>query len=120
MNSVNLVGRLTRDPELTHTANGTAVCRLGLAVPRRDRDAEPVYVEVKAFDGQAQASADHLERGRLVAISGRVETDKWEAADGARRSMTYVVARRVEFLDRTSSRHAVDSVADAPGELQPA
>src|SRR3954469_19731603 len=76
MNSVQLIGRLTRDPELRETNGGTTVCRMGLAISRRERDVAPVYVEVKAFNAQAKSCGEFLTKGREVAVTGRLETDK--------------------------------------------
>ncbi len=86
MNSVNLIGRLTRDPEGVETDNGTKIANLAIAVNRRDREADPVYVEVKAFGAQAEAIVAHKRRGDEVAVEGRLELDRWEAQDGSKRS----------------------------------
>jgi single-strand DNA-binding protein len=98
MNDVSLIGRLTRDPELRTTRNGTDVATLRLAVDRRRRDDGAVFVDVTCFEGQARACADHLAKGRQVAISGRLELDQWKADDGTNRSRLYVIAQSVQFL----------------------
>ncbi len=101
MNSINLIGRLTRDPELDETKGGTAVCRMRLAVPRRKKDGKDqgaVFVNVVAYGGQATASADYLGKGRQVAISGRLEYREWTGQDGSAHSIHEVVADHVEFL----------------------
>ena len=69
MNSIQLIGRLTRDPELRSTKSGKPVANMRFAVPRRDRDAAPVYVDVVAYDALAEICAEHLEKGRQVAVS---------------------------------------------------
>lgn len=104
MNSVQLIGRLTRDPEVHLTSGGSEVCRMGIAVSRRNSEAEPVFVEVKTWGADARACGEYLAKGNEVAVSGRVETDRWEAEDGSRRSLTYVVAfpGGVDFLRRPS------------------
>jgi single-strand DNA-binding protein len=98
MNDVSLIGRLTRDPELRTTRNGTDVAPLRLAVDRRRRDDGAVFVDITCFEGQARACADHLAKGRQVAISGRLELDQWKADDGTNRSRLYVIAQSVQFL----------------------
>ncbi|MFN2503368.1 MAG: single-stranded DNA-binding protein, partial [Acidimicrobiales bacterium] len=73
MNTIQLIGRLTQDPELRYTNTGLATTKLRLAVPRRKRNGEeqpPVYVDVVTFDKQAEAVAEHLEKGRRVAVTG--------------------------------------------------
>ena len=98
MNNVNLIGRLTREPEGVETEGGTKIANFAIAVNRRDREADPVYVEVKAFGAQAEAIVAHKSKGDEVAVEGRLELDRWEAQDGSKRSRLYVVANRVEFL----------------------
>ncbi len=101
MNSINLVGRLTRDPELDETKGGTPVCRMRLAVSRRRKDGKDqgaVFVNVVAYGGQATASADYLTKGRQVAVSGRLEFREWSDEGGDAHSLHEVVADHVGFL----------------------
>ena len=107
MNSIQLIGRLTRDPELRSTKSGKPVANMRLAVSRRDRDAAPVYVDVVAYDGLAEVCAEHLEKGRQVAVSGRLDYQQWEH-EGQRRSKHEVIAAEVDFLARPQQ--------DAPDE----
>lgn len=103
MNNVNLIGRLTADPELRYTAGGTPVCTLRLAVnrPRKDgADQGAVFVDVVSFARQAEAVAEHLAKGRQVAVSGRLEYRQWESADGSAHSKHEVIANQVDFLAR--------------------
>jgi single-strand DNA-binding protein len=97
MNSVSLIGHLTRDPESVDTKNGNEICNLRLAVDRRGQDGA-IYTDVRTFGKQASVCAKHLEKGRQVAITGRLELDEWEAEGGAKRSRIYVIADRVDFL----------------------
>ena len=102
MNTVQLIGRLTRDPELRFTASGSPTTTIRLAVPRRRRNSEdqaPVYVDVLSFGPRAQATADYLSQGRRVAVVGRLEHPEWTAEDGTRRSKHEVIAAQVDFLD---------------------
>ena len=99
MNTVQLIGRLTRDPE-AFEGQGHDVARMRLAVPERDPEAEPVYVDVVAFDGLAKTCAEHLDKGRQVAVSGRLHHSQWEAEDGSPRSRHEVIAREIKFLGR--------------------
>lgn len=97
MNHVALIGRLTRDPELRDAGEtGRKVCDLRLAVnsgPNRP----PTYVDVSTFDRSAEACAEHLAKGRQVAVEGRLIYREWEADDGSKRSKHSVIGR-VEFL----------------------
>jgi single-strand DNA-binding protein len=98
MNSVALIGRLTRDPELRHVEglDGRAVCDLRIAVSNGP-DKPPTYVDVSSFDRQAEACAQYLAKGRQVGVSGRLVYREWEAEDGSKRSKHSVIGR-VEFL----------------------
>jgi len=103
MNTVSMIGRLTRDPELGHTAGGTPVANMRIAVPRRRRNGEDqgaVYIDVLTYGAQAEASAAHLVKGRQVGVTGRLEYREWEANDGSRRTRHEIVAEEVRFLDR--------------------
>ena len=103
MNTIQLIGRLTRDPELRYTPNGTEVTTLRLAVPRRKKDGEDqgaVYIDVVTFNKQAEAVAEHLSKGRRVAVTGRLEYREWkDRSDGSPHSKHEVIADQVEFMD---------------------
>jgi single-strand DNA-binding protein len=100
MNSVQLIGRLTRDPELRSTSGGKSVGNLRLAVDRRDRDADPVYIDVVCWNGLAETCAQYLAKGRQVGVTGRLDYREWDADDGAHRSKHEIIATDVEFLNR--------------------
>lgn len=98
MNSVQLIGRLTHDPEPQALPNGTPLTTFRLAVdhPRREL---ANFITVKAWRRLAELVAEHLARGRRVAVWGSLEHEEWTTTDGGRRDRLVVVARRVEFLD---------------------
>ena len=109
MNSIQLIGRLTRDPELRSTKSGKPVANMRLAVSRRDRDAAPVYVDVVAYEGLADICAKHLAKGRQVAVTGRLDYREWETKDGSKRSKHEVIAAEVDFLARSQQDAQVES-----------
>jgi single-strand DNA-binding protein len=105
INRVVLVGNLTKDPELRHTAGGTAVCTLRLAVNTRRKDEtgqwtdKPNYFDVKVWGNQGENCSQYLSKGRPVAIDGRLEWSEWDAADGSgKRQKVEVIAESVQFL----------------------
>ena len=107
MNSVNtviLLGHLTRNPRLTHTSSGKTVCDFGLALNRRwldlngDRQQETTFVDVTAWNQQAEVISAYCQKGRPVAVEGRLEQERWETPAGEKRSRLKVVAQRVTFL----------------------
>ena len=103
LNKVVLIGRLTRDPELRYTSGGIAVTRFTLAVDRnftnQQGEREADFIPIVVWRGQAETSAKYLNKGRLVAVSGRIQTGSYETPEGQRRYTTEVVADDVRFLD---------------------
>ena len=102
MNCVQLIGRLTHEPDARHTPSGTPVTTFRLAIDRGGRDGAD-FVTVKTWERLAEASAEHLTRGRRVAVQGRLAHEEWTGSDGRRAERLTVVADRLEFLDTPSA-----------------
>ena len=102
MNSVVLIGRLTRDVELSYTSNTqTAVARFTLAVNRPRRNGEDQgadFIRIVVWGKQGERCGQYLHKGRQVAVSGRIETGSYKNRDGATVYTTDVIADNVEFL----------------------
>jgi single-strand DNA-binding protein len=102
MNSVVLIGRLTRDPELSYTPNTqTAVTRFTIAVDRPRRQGEDQgadFIRITVWGKQAETCDRYLSKGRQVAILGRIQTGSYKNREGVTVYTTDVVADRVEFL----------------------
>ena len=113
MNNVTMIGRLTRDPDAVTTNGGTEICNLRIAVDRRKRDDGAVFVDVKAFQGLAHSCSEYLEKGRQVAVTGRLELDEWTTEDDQKRSRLYVIANSVEFLAGRRNEQADPDEAEA-------
>jgi single-strand DNA-binding protein len=96
MNSVSLVGNLTRDPVLRVTPAGEPVCDLRIAVDGGG-DTPPLYLDLATFGPQAEACTKYLAKGRQIAFAGRLVYREWQAPDGTKRSRHSAVGR-VEFL----------------------
>lgn len=114
MNKVILIGRLTRDPELRHTPQGTAVCQITVAVNRRgaqpgQQDAD--FINVSVWGVQAENVARYMAKGRQVAVEGRIQTRNYDDKDGKKVYVTEVIATNVQFLDSkgASSDNAVSN-----------
>lgn len=121
MNSINAIGKLTRDPELRSTAGGMQVCTMRLAIPRRKRAGEDkgaVFIDVVAFDRLGENSAKYLAKGSNVAIVGRLEHREWEAQDGSKRSAHEIIAQEVEFLDPAPTSEQSDQAPENVEEQQ--
>jgi single-strand DNA-binding protein len=97
VNKYICVGRLTRDPELRSLPSGTTVCDMRIAVEGMGRGYETGYITVAAFGDGGAAAAEHLSKGWLVAVDGRLEFVEWETDSGEKRS-EYTVVGNVEFL----------------------
>lgn len=99
VNSVTLVGRAGRDPEVRYFESGTVVANLTLAVNRRSRDDEPDWFNLEIWGKQAQVAADYVRKGSLLGIIGSFKLDRWtDRATGEERSKPVVRVDRLELL----------------------
>ncbi len=103
MNKVVLVGRLTKDPELKFAqGTGTAVATFTVAVNRRfKREGQPEadFIPVVVFGKTAEATANYMSKGKLISVSGNIQTRNYDAKDGTKRYVTEVIADEVDFLE---------------------
>ncbi|OGV64743.1 MAG: single-stranded DNA-binding protein [Lentisphaerae bacterium RIFOXYC12_FULL_60_16] len=110
INRVFLMGNLTRDPELRHTAGGLAVSDLGLAVSEKYRSKEGQLVEKTCFTDivvwgrQAETCGEFLAKGSAVMVEGSLQLDQWQTTAGDKRSRLKVRADRVQFLGKPRSK----------------
>ena len=101
MNSVILIGRLTKDPEVRYTASQMAVASFTLAIDRptgKDGEKHADFPRITVFGKQAENCERYLSKGRMVAVQGRIQTGSYKDKDGKTVYTTDVVADRVEFL----------------------
>ena len=103
MNKAILVGRLTRDPELRTTANGTSVCTFSIAVNRRFKNAEGGYdadfINCVAWRQQAEFMAKYFAKGRMVGVVGSIQTRNYDNKEGQKVYVTEVAVDEVHFVD---------------------
>jgi single-strand DNA-binding protein len=105
LNKVELIGNLTRDPELRYTPAGTAVCTFGLATNRQwttesgDKKEEAEFHRIVAWNKLAELCAQLLAKGRKVYVEGRLQTRRWTGQDGAERTTTEIVISDMIILD---------------------
>lgn len=98
MNQIILLGRLTRDPEMRYTQEGTAVTRFNIAV-RRDRSDKADFINCITFGKTAESTAQYCNKGRQILISGRLEINtKTNQNNNQTEYYTQVVANKIEFL----------------------
>ncbi len=126
MNSVQLIGRLTRDPEVRYTASQMAVATFTLAIDRPTRAGEERkadFPRITVFGRQAENCEKYLAKGRKVAIEGRIQTGSYQGKSGETVYTTDVVANRVEFIewgDRPSGSGGSQNFSRPQYESQPA
>lgn len=104
LNKVALVGRLTKDPEVRYTPdNQTAIAKFTLAVDRtHKREGQPSadFIPIIVFGKAAENAGKYIKKGRLVAVSGRIQTRSWDNQEGKRQYATEVIADEVDYLDK--------------------
>lgn len=115
-NRVELIGNLTRDPELRYTPNGAAVCTFGVATNRTfvtegERREEVDFHRLVAWNKLAELCNQLLKKGNKVFISGRLQTRNWEGADGGQRQTTEIVIEDMIVLTPKAAGEAVEEVA---------
>ena len=104
VNHIVLIGRLTRDPELTYTQSGAAVCRFSIAVNRtsgsrgENQEESTSFFNIVAWNKTAEICKEYLNKGKQVAVDGRLQQRRWTATDGTKRSNIEIVANTVQFL----------------------
>lgn len=133
-NTVELVGNLTRDPELRFTPSGAPVANFGLAVNRRwrnqqtnDWEEQTSFFDIVAWRDLAENVAESLQRGMRVMVVGRLEQRSWETQEGEKRSKVEVIADEVgpslrwatAEVTKTERRGSAASEASAPARNEP-
>lgn len=116
MNHITLIGRLTKNPDTRYTPNGVAVTTFTLAVDRPFKnqagEKETDFIQIVTWNKLAENCANHLGKGRLVAVEGRLQIRSYEAQDGQKRRVAEVVAGNVQFLDRAKESQDTTSSAN--------
>lgn len=115
MNKVILIGRLTRDPELKFTAgSGIAVTTFTLAVDRnfknKEGQKESDFISIVAWNKLAEIVANNLTKGRLIALSGRLQTRSYIDNNEQKRYVTEVIAEEMQFLDKKDDKKGEDFI----------
>ncbi|MFL5866620.1 MAG: single-stranded DNA-binding protein [Thermoleophilaceae bacterium] len=105
LNVVVITGNLTRDPELRNTSGGTPVCSMRVAVNTRRKNGQtgewedkPNYFDVTVWGQQGENCATYLQKGRPVAVQGRLEWREWQDQQGNKRQSVDIIANSVQFL----------------------
>lgn len=118
LNHITIMGRLTRDPELRHTASGVAVTSFTIACdrdfnPKDGSEKETDFIDCNAWRGTGEFVAKHFSKGSMAVVSGRLQIRTWTDKDGNKRRNAEVVAGSVYFGDSKKSEQG-NSTYQAP------
>jgi len=125
LNRVQLIGNLTRDPELRYTPNGTAVCSFGIATNRNwttesgEKKDEAEFHNIVSWNKLAELCSQFLTKGGKVFVEGRLATRTWQGQDGAQRTKTEIVISDMILLDGkkpTGAEDTEEKVEEKPKE----
>ena len=127
LNSVNIMGNLTRDPELKFITSGKAVCSLSIAnnrvyTSKGEKTTEVSYFDVEVWGPAAENCSKYLTKGSGIIVEGRLKQDRWEK-DGKTQSKVRIVANSVHFMPKKGDRPAAapaGSDAETAEAAQPA
>ena len=114
MNSVQLIGRLTRDPEVRYTDGGVSIARFSLAVERRfkqENGADAEFINIVSFGKTAEFIEKYFHKGMKIALNGRIQTGSYTDKDGKKVYTTDVIAENVEVCEskQSNAQEAKDS-----------
>lgn len=116
MNRVELIGNLTRDPELSETSSGVAFCRLSIAVSRPytdgDGNREADFFNITVWRTQAENCGRYLKKGNKIGVSGSLQNRSFTATDGTKRTVTEIMATDIDFL--TPAGNSENTANSAP------
>ena len=123
LNSVNIMGNLTRDPELKYTTSGKTVCSLSIAnnrvyTSKGEKTTEVSYFDVEVWGAAAENCSKYLTKGSGIIVEGRLRQDRWEK-DGKTQSRVRIIANSIHFMPKKTGAAAGPSGQPAPsGEAE--
>ena len=126
LNKVQLIGNLTRDPELRYTPAGTAVCTLGLATNRQwttetgEKKEDAEFHRLVAWNKLAELCSQLLKKGRKIYVEGRLQTRNWTGQDGTQRTTTEIVINDMIILDSRREGAGAGEIDVPEAALEPA
>jgi single-strand DNA-binding protein len=127
LNRVQLIGNLTRDPELRYTPSGTAVCSFSIATNRNwttdtgEKKEEVEFHRIVAWNKLAELCSQFLTKGRKVFVEGRLTTRSWDAQDGTKKTTTEIIINDMILLDnrRDGADTSHEEAVEEPSEEAP-
>jgi len=128
LNSIILMGRLTRDPELRHTQSGNAVVSFSLAVERdyaaNGEERQTDFIDIVAWRGTAEFVSKYFSKGQMAVVIGRLQIRDWTDKEGNKRRSAEVLADRVYFGESKRSENRDNQISTfyaptAPVNIEP-
>lgn len=124
MNKVVLIGRLTKDPELKYTpGDGTAICRITVAVARAFKKDETDFINCVAFGKTGETIAQYFAKGRQIALAGNIRTGSYQGQGGTKMYTTNVIIENFEFVGNNNANNqswsAQDNSDEGFGDMTP-
>ncbi len=122
LNRVQLIGNLTRDPELRYTPNGTAVCSFGIATNRSwttdtgEKRDEAEFHRIVAWNKLAELCSQFLTKGKKVYLEGRLSTRTWNAQDGTQKTTTEIIISDMILIDSSGIRSTASPTGGQAGQ----
>lgn len=111
--SVVIMGRLGKEPEMKYTASGTAVTTFSVAVGSKYKDVEETeWFNVVLWDKVAETAAQYLTKGREVLIQGSLKTRSWAGQDGVKQYRTELIGRTVQFVGNKPAENDMEPIED--------
>ena len=118
MNNVNLIGRLTKAPELRSTTSGKNVCTFTLAVNRKFKKDEADFLNIVAWDKTADLCSKYLNKGDQVGVTGNIQTRSYDDKDGKKVYITEIIAEDITFIG-SGKKTAENGSEMAQGAFEP-
>lgn len=98
MNSINLVGRFTKEPELKTTSNGNKVTSFCLAVDRKTKNKETDFIDCVAWNKLAEVICQYCHKGKMISVTGALQTRNWEDSNGGKHKASEVNVMSIDLL----------------------
>lgn len=117
LNKVVLGGRLSADPEMRTTPNGTHTASFSIAINGRGKDAKADFIDIVAWRGNADTVCKYFKKGSSICVSGRLSTRSWKDANGVARHKVEVIADDIIFVDGRNDNTAQTEQSDTPDSV---
>lgn len=118
MNSINLVGRLTKEPELRTTSNGNKVISFCLAVDRKSKDKATDFIDCMAWNKLAEVISQYCHKGKMISVTGALQTRTWEDSNGGKHKASEVNVMALDLLGGNEKASAPEPASEPAPEQE--